>query len=275
MLGIFYMLDRSIKCVSDGKDINIFSSRECESWRLRLKDEVVLFYLDFYCIFRGSCLYNSAFPIIFHANFEFFAIRRRPRAFSPCIISPVPLSVDFLPSQENIVSFSFIIILMIDSTFISVWINASSSSFFFTSFSVSFKFPSISICINSSTINPPLLSSSFIGVQITSRTFSFSVTDSLNEISLICISIPRKIYSFSSQCSIYILPNLKISQSIIIFFCYFISQSRHSLCPFFELQSSDLDNVSCFLKSFPVLINRLSIDFLKLINIDLCEVHLF
>ena len=270
MLSIFHMLDRSIKCVSDGKGIKLSSSRECEPWRLRLKDEVVLFYLDFYCVFRGSYLYNSAFPIIFHANFEFFAIRRRPRAFSPCIISPVPLSVDFLPSQENIVSFSFIIILMIDSTFISVWINASSSSFFFTSFSVSFKFPSISICINSSTINPPLLSSSFIGVQITSRTFSFSVSDSLNEISLICMSIPRKIYSFSSQCSIYILP--KPHNTSVIF--NFISQSSHPLCPFFELQSSDLDNVSFFLKSLPVLINCLSIDFLKLIDIDLCEVHL-
>lgn len=157
------MLDRSIKCVSDGEGIKLSSSRECEPWRLRLKDEVVLFHLDFYRIFRGSCLYNS----IFHVNFEFFAIRHRSRAFSPSIISPVPLSVDFLPSQENIVSFSFIIILIIDSTFISVWINASSSSFSFTSFSVSFKFRSISPCSNSSTIEMTFLSSSFIGSQIT------------------------------------------------------------------------------------------------------------
>lgn len=170
------MLDRSIKCVSDGKGIKLSSSRECEPWRLRLKDEVVLFYLDFYCVFRGSYLYNSAFPIIFHANFEFFAIRRRPRAFSPCIISPVPLSVDFLPSQENIVSFSFIIILMIDSTFISVWINASSSSFFFTSFSVSFKFLSIWPCFYPSTIRIIFLSSSFVDSSIVSITFSFSIS---------------------------------------------------------------------------------------------------
>ena len=200
------MLDRSIKCMSDGKDIDFSSSRECEPWRFWLKDEVVLFYHDFYCIFRGSCLYDSVFIIIFHVNFEFFAIRHRSHAFSPFIIYPVPLSVDFLPSWEDVVSSSFVMILIIDIKFIPAWISSSTPSFAFTSFSVSFTFPSIWPCFYPSTIKIIFLSSSFVGCSIIiERIFSFSVSHSLNEISLICISIPRKIYSFPSQCSIYIL----------------------------------------------------------------------
>lgn len=170
------MLDRSIKCVSDGKDIKLPSSRKCEFWRFWLKDEVVLFYLDFYCIFRGSCLYNSAFLIIFHVNFKFFAIRHRPRAFSPFTIYPVPLSVDFLPSRENMVSFSFIIILIIDTNFIPVWISSSPSSFFQPPFSMSFKFLSIWICLYPSTIRIIFLSSSFADSSIVSIPFSFSIS---------------------------------------------------------------------------------------------------